>query len=137
MPSAKGKKPSNPRVPRTRAAGTMTEAAFWAWLRSSLRRMSQRWRPLYGALNDAKRLATEDERKRHGGRLRFLYQCAECKGSFPKKEVEVDHIVACGSLKSWDDVGPFLQRLLCEKEGLRVVCKACHRAITNEQRRES
>ena len=35
-----------PRVPRTRNAGTMTEAAFWSMIRSALRQKSRWWKPI-------------------------------------------------------------------------------------------
>lgn len=136
MPSAKpkAKRAAKPRVPRTRGNGKYTEAAYWAWIRSSLRRMSQRWPPLYSVLNDCKRKVEDSDRAKWGNRIRFVYQCAECKLHYPKKEVEVDHIIPCGSLKCAEDVGPFIERMLCEKDGLRVLCHGCHQTITNEQR---
>lgn len=135
MASAK-KRAVKPRVPRTRGNGKFTEAGYWAWIRSSLRRMSQRWPPLYSVLNDCKRVVTDSDRVKWGNRIKFVYQCSICKLWFPKKGVEVDHIIPCGSLKSAEDVGPFLERMLCEKEGLRVVCGPCHEKVTNQQRRD-
>ena len=35
-----------PRVPRTRNAGTMTEAGFWSMIRSALRQKSRWWKPI-------------------------------------------------------------------------------------------
>jgi hypothetical protein len=42
------------------------------------------------------------------------------------KETAVDHIVPCGSIKCFEDIGPFVQRLLCEMDDLRVLCTKCH-----------
>lgn len=129
---AKPAKPKSKRVlvPRTRNDGTMTEAMFWGWVRSSLRRMSQRWRPIYGVLKDCKRPATPEDHRVWGKRIKFTHQCSVCNQWFPKKEVEVDHIIPCGSLRSVEDVGPFVLRMLCERPGLRVVCTSCHHTIT-------
>jgi hypothetical protein len=120
-------KVKKPRVPRTRAGETMTEAAFWSFIRSGLRSKSQRWPPRYQVLADAKKSVK-------GKRHRFEYQCAECTKWFKQKEVEVDHIEPCGSLKSFDDLPQFVERLFCEKDKLRVVCKPCHKAITAAER---
>jgi hypothetical protein len=59
-------------------------------------------------------------------RLKFEYQCATCKAWRPGKDVEVDHIVPCGSLKSFDDLRGFTERLFCEADQLRVLCATCH-----------
>lgn len=112
----------------------MSEAAYWGWIRSSLRRMSMRWKPLYGVLNDCKRAVTQEDKAKHGNRIKFVYQCSACSGCFPRKEIEVDHIHPCGSLKCEADIGPFVTRMLCERPGLRVVCKQCHLSITKESK---
>lgn len=112
----------------------MTEAQFWGWIRSSLRRMSQRWKPIYTVLKESKRPVTAADRKKYGNRIKFVHQCSGCKNWFPKKMVEVDHIVPCGSLRCSEDVGPFVLRLLCESDGLRLLCEDCHQTVTQEQR---
>ena len=64
------------------------------------------------------------------------YRCALCGEVFPSKEVQVDHIVPCGSLKSYADLGPFLQRLTAESpDDFQVLCKArCHKWKTYRER---
>jgi len=59
-------------------------------------------------------------------RLKWEYMCQACKGWRPAKQVEVDHIVPCGSLKRFDDLVGFTERLFCESDGLRVLCERCH-----------
>lgn len=116
------RRPKTNRVPKTRANNEWTEASFWNFLRSGLRRMSMRWPPLARhALEDVKR-PNESENKR----LKWEYQCRECDGWFPRKQVNVDHIEECGQLKSWDDFQQFGARLFCEADGLQVLCKECH-----------
>ena len=44
--------------------------------------------------------------------------------------VEVDHIEACGSLKGPEDLAGFVTRLFCEADNLRVLCRPCHKKIT-------
>lgn len=111
-------------------SGTMTESQFFGMIRSALRRLSIRWRPRNDYLNSIRRP------KENGGRSKFEYPCTICKEWFIRAHIEVDHLIECGSLKSFDDIGPFVKRLLCEKEGFRCLCKSCHKIITNEQRKK-
>jgi 5-methylcytosine-specific restriction endonuclease McrA len=120
------KKPRAQRTQRTRAGGEMTEAQFWSFLRSNLRLTSRKWAPISRhALNACKRPSQSDNK-----RLKFEHQCAQCLGWFPRKQVEVDHIVPAGSLRSFEDIPGFVQRLFCETDGLVVLCERCHQAKT-------
>lgn len=105
----------------------MTEAGFWGFIRSGLRSKSSRWPPKFEVLKDARRTVT-------GKRHRYEYQCAHCNEWYKQKEVQVDHIVPCGTLKSFDDLPAFVEKLFCEKDGLQVLCKGCHQVVTNEER---
>lgn len=122
------RRPKTQRVPRTRAGGEWTEAGFWGFVRSGLREMSRRWPPRKQALLDAREGYSGPNKRR-----KWSYRCAGCGGLFQQKEVHVDHIEPVGALSSFDEVGPFLQRLLCEADGLRVLCKACHQDRTNSK----
>lgn len=65
-------------------------------------------------------------------RQKWEYQCAKCGQWYPRKEVEVDHIEPCGSLKNYQDLATFVRRLFCETDGFQVLCKkSCHRKKTN------
>lgn len=109
------------KVEKTRNSGTMTESAFWSFIRSALRQKSRWWKPIQEVKKAAKR-AYKGPNKRQ----KFEYQCSDCKDWFIEKMVEVDHIIEAGSLKSGEDVKGFIERLFCEKDGLRVLCKPCH-----------
>lgn len=115
-----------PRQPKTRNAGTMTEAAFWSMIRSALRRRSMYWKPIINAKNAARR-AYKGE-----GRQKWEYQCATCKGWFKGTEVETDHLIPAGSLTCADDLKQFVTNLFAE-DGYEVKCKECHREHTNKQ----
>ncbi len=104
-------------------------ARFFSFIRSALRRAWTRWAPKYEALADVKRKYTGDNK-----RQKFEYKCAECSNYFPQKEIEVDHLTPCGSLKNYDDIGPFVKRLFVSKDKLRVVCKGCHKEKTKKER---
>lgn len=115
------RKPKTLRVPRTRADGTWTEAGFFNFLRSGLRKLSQRW-PVIRKIELEARRPSQSSNKL----LKWEYQCAQCTLWFPRKQVQVDHIIDCGSLRSMADVTGFIERLFCERDGLRVLCSGCH-----------
>ena len=102
-------------------SGTMTESMFFGMIRSALRQKSRWWKPIQECKKEAKR-AYKGKNKRQ----KFEYQCNNCKQWFPEKEIDVDHITDCGSLKSFNDIGDFCKRLFVEKEGLQCLCKTCH-----------
>jgi hypothetical protein len=74
-------------------------------------------------------------RKNQGGlaRMKYEYQCEICKGWYYGKEVDVDHIEPCGSLKEFADMPAFTERLFCLPEKLRVLCKPCHQEVTRAE----
>ena len=118
------------RVPKTRNAGTMTEAAFFGKLRSVLRRGFMYWKPMQNVKNKAKRKSQSENK-----RLKFEYQCAECDEWFPGKDVQVDHTIPVGSLKQMEDLQGFVEWLTEEDESLySVQCKPCHQVKTNKER---
>lgn len=91
-----------------------------------------RWPPVYEALNAAKR-PYEGPNKRQ----KFEYQCAGCGGWFIRKAVQVDHIVPTGSLKSYEDLPGFVERLFVGVEGLQILCiDTCHAAKTAQERED-
>lgn len=60
------------------------------------------------------------------------YQCEKCQEWFKQSEVDVDHIEPIGKLSDYDALAGVIERLFCESEGLRILCKPCHK-----QRRKS
>lgn len=115
------KKQPKQRVPRTRNHKTMTESAFWSWIRSSLRKRSIAWKPLSEARREARR-----PYKGPNKRMKWEYQCAYCKKYFKMSDIRVDHIEPAGSLKCAEDLPGFVERLFCEVVGLQVLCNKCH-----------
>lgn len=110
------------RVPRTRNNGTWTEAQFFAYVRSSLRNAFRYWKPIQAC---RKRV-----RKKIGVK-QYVYQCESCKEYFDK--IEVDHNPPVGSLKSYEDLAGFLERLTAE-DGYRALCKQCHHGVTQNEK---
>lgn len=109
------------RVPKTRNAGTMTESAFWSFIRSALRQKSRWWKPITECKMKARR-----PYKGPNKRQKFEYLCNSCKTWFPDKQINVDHIVGAGSLNCGQDLPGFVDRLFCEQDNLQVLCTTCH-----------
>lgn len=108
-------------TPKTRNAGTMTESAFWSFIRSALRQKSRWWKPITECKMKARR-AYKGPLKRQ----KFEYQCNSCKDWFPEKKINVDHIIGAGSLNCSADLPGFVERLFCEQDNLQVLCTECH-----------
>lgn len=123
------KKPRKPRPATPYANGTWTTPRFYSFVRSALRRAFTRWPPNYAARKDA-RMPYAGPNKLQ----KWQYKCAICGGWFMQKQTQLDHKIECGSLRAFDDLPGFVERLFCEKDGLQVVCKACHKTKTNLQR---
>lgn len=110
--------------------GQWTTARYNSFIKSALRSASQRWPPKYQVLADAKLGKRINPAT---GRLAEHYLCAACKGAFPLKEVEVNHIVPVIPLSGFDSWDGTIKRMFCEKEGLEVLCKPCHKEITKKE----
>jgi hypothetical protein len=103
------------------ADSTMTNTAFFGFIRSALRQKSRYWYPITVCKLRA--------REKYGGpnkRRKWLYRCEECRQLFDIKEVAAHHIIECGSLRSFEDLAGFIQRLFCNSDGLRLLCNKCH-----------
>ena len=66
---------------------------------------------------------------------RLKSQCKECKGWFPDKEINIDHIKPAGSLNCAEDLAEFVKRLFCEIDNLQCLCKTCHDKKTLAERK--
>ena len=68
-----------------------------------------------------------------------MFQCAKCKGPFPRKEVQVDHTDPVVPIElrtkhmDWNDI---IERMFCPVENLKVLCKPCHLIKSNEERKQ-
>jgi len=115
-----------PKAELTRCSGTMTEAAYLAWIRSALRSKSLRWPPRNEALQRAR-----TPYKGPNKLQKWEFECAICKEKFKAKEVCVDHYPKpAGSILSVADIGEFANNLYCEVDNLRVLCVPCHKVHT-------
>lgn len=121
--------PKKPRVPKTRNAGTMTESAFWSFIRSTLRQKSRWWKPIKACKEKARRPYRGINK-----RQKFEYQCNSCKNWFPEKTINVDHIIPAGSLNCAQDLSSFVEKLFCEEDNLQVLCESCHNFKTQQEK---
>lgn len=118
-------------TPKTRNAGTMTESAFWSFIRSTLRQKSRWWKPITQCKLESRR-----PYKGPLKRQKFEYQCNSCKKWFPEKKINVDHIIGAGSLNCGADLPGFVERLFCEQDNLQVLCEVCHNEKTQLEKQK-
>lgn len=119
------------KAPLVRNANTMTEAEFWQKIRYSLRKAFRFWNPMQQALKKASRPSQSSNKK-----LKYEYQCAKCQKWFPRTQVQIDHIIPCGSLNNYNDVVPFIMNLTQESaDSYQVLCKKDHKVKTNQEKR--
>ena len=126
-------KKKTPRIlkPKPRNAGTMTESAFWSFIRSGLRQKSRFWKPVLLSKEKAKRMYQGPNKKQ-----KYEYQCNSCKKWYAAKDVNVDHIIPAGELNCATDLPGFVERLFCEVDNLQVLCSSCHDVKSNSERKK-
>lgn len=117
---------------KTRNGNTWSEAEYFSKIRSVLRKAFMYWKPMIIARDTVRRPYSGNNKHR-----KWEYQCAECKNWFSQDQIHIDHIIPCGSLKSYDDIIPFLLRLTPEDpKAFQVLCKEHHQEKTNKERNE-
>lgn len=115
------------KTPLTRNAGTITESQFFSMIRSALRTKFRFWKPMAIVLEKASRPYVGPNKLQ-----RKEFQCNKCKKWFKRTQVEIDHVEECGSLRTYEDIVPFIKRLTKENlEAYQILCKdGCHKAKT-------
>lgn len=89
------------------------------------------WPPKYRAIKLA---YVQDGINPATGRKCKLHRCEACLGLFPQNGVQADHIVPVvgpEGFQSWD---LYIQRLFCEADGFKILCKGCHSKVTAQER---
>ena len=116
-------------APKTRNNKKWSESEYFSRIRSALRRAFRFWIPMQLALEKASR-PSQSENKR----LKKEFQCAKCKKWRKRTDVQIDHIEECGSLNTYEDIIPFLQRLTKEDtDAYQILCKdTCHKQKTKK-----
>lgn len=106
-----------------------TQSEFYVWLRGLLRRGWSK-HPLRVQKIVSSRFKV-DKKFKNGKTTKVWHcKCEMCGTSGPQKDFEVDHIVPAGSLRCYEDILGFLERLLyIGDKDLRIVCKECNRIL--------
>jgi len=102
-----------------------TKAAYFSWVRGQIRRGLWSRNPIK---NYIKRQAAKPAPR--GSRAKKVITCEFCNKDYAQSKIEVDHIIPAGSLKDWEDVGLFMERMLHPAGGYRLLCKPCHKTHT-------
>jgi len=87
------------------------------------------WKPIQECKLAARRKSQSDNK-----RLKWEYQCKICEEWLPEKQVQINHIEPCGTLRCYDDIVPFIKRLTAEN-GFECLCKECHLKVTKEDKK--
>jgi len=117
---------------KTRNNGQWTEARYNSFIKGALRYAWCKW----GPNNNCKRAARVE---------RGIYLCSGCKENVPasilvdgrrKNNIFTDHIEPVvdphKGFLSWDSI---VERMFVEEDKLRVLCTACHKEATDEEKR--
>ena len=116
------------------ANGKWTAGKKRTFIVSALRAMFRKYPVKYDTLNAAYAGQRVNPKTNREGKH---YTCASCEGVFPAKEVQVDHIhPVVDPQTGWVSWDVFIDRLLCEGDGLQVLCSACHDLKTAEERKQ-
>ena len=122
----------------------MTDAAFFGKLRSMLRKEWRHSQMYRDALKRAK-VPFKGE-----GRRKFSIKCEQCGDEYALQEriitgqtklgkdkdslaYQIDHKIDAGSLKTFDDLSGFAERLFCSIDELQVLCYWCHKSKTHSK----
>lgn len=118
------KKTKKSRVEKPYNNNSFSHSMMMQWLRSGLRKMSMRWKPIAQVRKEAQVPYIGENKRR-----KYSYVCAICKEEFASTECAVHHLQEVGTLKSFDDLGEFAKNLFCEKDSLILCCHTCHSNI--------
>ena len=110
--------------------GTWSRARMDSFIKSMLRQGSMRWGPRNTAVA---RAYIDDGINPKTGRRCKLHRCEECNDAFAKGDMQADHIDPVVPIKGFDSWDAVIKRMFCEEDGFRVVCKPCHREITDKE----
>lgn len=110
------------------------EASWWAYIRGCLRATWSR-NPVKHELLKSERKQIKNPNPKGKKATVWGCTCKMCGEDHVMKDIQVDHIVEAGSLRSVEDIQGFVERLLfVTKDDLRVVCKECNAALNMANR---
>lgn len=115
---------------KDRCSGTKTEQAVVAWVLSTLRKMSLRWKPRGDKLNGGRKKRPLGKNSREV----WANTCQHCKKWFKLSDLCMDHIEPIGGMRKLEDAGRWLKQALVEVDGYQRLCKECHDIKTKLER---
>jgi len=119
-------------IERNYNAGTMSKAEYFQKIRSALRNAFRYWKPALIALEQASRPSQNANK-----RIKKEYQCAECKNWFKRADVQIDHIIPCGSLRDFSDLEGFIKRMTPEDpKSFQILCRNDHKQKSLKERNQ-
>lgn len=93
----------------------------------------RRYSPKYETLKEA---ATTKKINKKSNRMAQHYRCADCQKEYPLSDVNVDHIdPVVDPAIGFVDWNTYVSRMFCPKDGLQVLCGACHTIKTNKEKK--
>ena len=117
------------RTPPFPAYPEWTEARFWSFIRSALRKAYMKWPPQYDEAVGKRREVLVKK-----GNQKYEYQCTKCKQWFKQKDTQKDHTIPTGALNKFGDAPDFIRKMFCSSANIRRMCKPCHQIKTKEER---
>jgi 5-methylcytosine-specific restriction endonuclease McrA len=106
-----------------------TKARYFSFIRSALRAATMRFPAKQKYLNKACRPAPANMR------AKYVCDCEICGEVVGKSKAEVDHINPAGSLRSYEDLPGFVERLFCGFSNFQILCPPCHEIKTLADRK--
>jgi 5-methylcytosine-specific restriction endonuclease McrA len=99
------------------------EPWYYGYLRGYVRQLWQ-WSPVRKAVKKRAKFGSVAEQ----------FKCEKC-GAAPlvKGQYEINHIEPCENVNGFDGWDGFIVRTVEAPGGAELLCKPCHRTITNEQ----
>lgn len=98
-------------------------------IRSGMRRYPAKYQALDKAYIGTKLNKATNRKAKH-------WECNKCKGHFPQKQINVDHIEPVVDPQvgfvNWDT---FINRMFCSPDNLQVLCLDCHKVKTQQEQK--
>ena len=67
---------------------------------------------------------------------RGVYKCPKCQKKLKRKEIQVDHITPVIPLEGFDSWDGLINRLFCDSNELKALCKSCHHIKTQKENKK-
>lgn len=115
-------------IPRPHNGGEWTKARMQSFIKSALR--GARWPQKYVCIEKA--VVGYGINPKTNRRCK-MHRCAECGGEFPAKQMQADHIIPVIGEEGFKDWNTFIERLYCEADGFRAICRDCHAVKTKQE----